>query len=54
MQYVPSLTDNLLSVGQLMKDSYSVLFDGGGYSVYDKKLDQHIARIPKARIRCFL
>ena len=33
VQYVPNLTHNLLSVGQLMEDGYSILFDGGVCSV---------------------
>lgn len=53
VQYVPSLNYNLLSVGQLMKDGYYILFDGGICSVYDNKLGKYIARIPKASNRMF-
>lgn len=54
VQFVPNLTHNSLSVGQLMGEGYSVLFDGGIGSVYDKKSDRHIASIPKASNRMFL
>lgn len=37
VQYVPNLSHNLLSVGQLMDSGYSLLFDGGCCSIQDKK-----------------
>lgn len=37
VQYVPSLAHNLLSVGQLMENGYSVLFDDNICTICDKK-----------------
>ena len=35
--FVPSLSHNLLSVGQLMASGYSVLFDDASCTIRDKK-----------------
>ena len=35
--YVPSLSQNLLNVGQLLRKGYSLYFDDGVCTVYDKK-----------------
>lgn len=37
VQYVPSLAHNLLSVGQLIKGGYSILFENDCCNIYDKK-----------------
>lgn len=36
VQYVPSLTHNLLSVGQLIKGGYSVIFENGHCDIHDQ------------------
>lgn len=38
VQFVPNLAHNLLSVGQLMASSYSILFDNGECIVRAKKI----------------
>lgn len=38
VQYVPDLAHNLLSVGQLMKSGYSVVFKNDSCVICDKKL----------------
>ncbi|KAL6351339.1 hypothetical protein AAG906_035131 [Vitis piasezkii] len=45
MYFIPSLTQNLLSVGQLMVSGYSILFDGATYVIKDKKSDQIIVDV---------
>ena len=35
--FVPTLSHNLLSVGQLVNDGYQVIFDDGSYTIRDKK-----------------
>jgi len=45
VQYAPSLAYSLLSVGQLLNAGYSLLFDDGCCSVYDKKSGHCIVRI---------
>ncbi|KAL4353097.1 hypothetical protein GQ457_06G014620 [Hibiscus cannabinus] len=40
--YIPSLSQNLLSVGQLMATGYSIMFDDASCVIKDKKLDQTI------------
>lgn len=41
VQYVPSLAHNLLSVGQLIKGGYSILFENDCCNIYDKKKSSH-------------
>ena len=53
VQFVPELSHNLLSVGQLMEDGYFLLFDDGVCSVYDKNSGQHIVSIPKRQNKMF-
>jgi len=48
VQSVPGLAHNLLSVGQLLNAGYSLLFDDGCCSVYDKKSGHRFVRIPMA------
>uniref|UniRef100_A0A2N9HWE6 Uncharacterized protein n=1 Tax=Fagus sylvatica TaxID=28930 RepID=A0A2N9HWE6_FAGSY len=43
--YVPSLSQNLPSVGQLLRKGYSLLFDDGECTVYDKKHKLTVAEI---------
>ena len=45
---VPSLTHNLLSIGQLMVSGYSVLFDDGFCTIRDKKSGQTIVNVQMA------
>ena len=49
--YVPSLSQNLLSVGQLLRKGYSLLFDDGECTVYDKKHKLNVAKIGRASCR---
>lgn len=43
--FIPSLSQNLLSVGQLMASGYCILFEGASWVVRDKKLDQVIVDV---------
>ena len=45
VQYVPTWAHNLLSVGQLMKGGFSILFDGNACVIIDKKSRQTIANV---------
>ena len=36
--FVPTLSQNLLSVGQLIDDGYSVIFEDGSCTIKDKKI----------------
>ena len=38
VQYVPTLAHSLLSVGQLMKGGFSILFDGNARVIVEKKI----------------
>jgi len=53
VQFVPELSDNLLSVGPLMEDGYFLLFDDGVCVVYDKTSSQHIVSIPRGQNTMF-
>ena len=50
---VPSLSHNLLSIGQLMTSGYSILFDDGFCTIKDKKSGQIIAKVPMASNKMF-
>ncbi|KAE8734772.1 hypothetical protein F3Y22_tig00000715pilonHSYRG00163 [Hibiscus syriacus] len=43
--YIPSLSQNLLSVGQLMATEYFIMFDDALYRIKDKKSDQTIVDV---------
>ncbi|KAE8712717.1 Detected protein of unknown function [Hibiscus syriacus] len=43
--YIPSLSQNLLSVGQLIATGYSIMFDDASCLIKDKKSDQTIVDI---------
>ncbi|KAE8732422.1 senescence-associated protein DIN1-like [Hibiscus syriacus] len=43
--YIPSLSQNLLSVGQLMATGYSIMFDDASCVIKDKKSDQNIVDV---------
>ena len=45
VQYVPTLAHNLLSVGQLMKGGFSILFGGNACVIIDKKSRQTVANM---------
>ncbi|RVW94747.1 Retrovirus-related Pol polyprotein from transposon TNT 1-94 [Vitis vinifera] len=51
--FIPSLTQNLLSVGQLMVSGYSILFDGATCVINDKKSDQIIVDVRMAANKLF-
>ena len=51
--YVPSLAQNLLSVGQLVQRGYSAKFDDDNCFVDDKKDDQLIASLVMVSNRIF-
>ncbi|RVW26239.1 Retrovirus-related Pol polyprotein from transposon TNT 1-94 [Vitis vinifera] len=51
--FIPSLTQNLLSVGQLMVSGYSILFDGATCVIKDKKSDQIIVDVRMAANKLF-
>ncbi|RVW83084.1 Retrovirus-related Pol polyprotein from transposon TNT 1-94 [Vitis vinifera] len=51
--FIPSLTQNLLSVGQLMVSGYSILFDGATCVIKDKKSDQIIVDVHMAANKLF-
>ncbi|CAN0915989.1 hypothetical protein LINGRAHAP2_LOCUS29456 [Linum grandiflorum] len=44
--YVPKLTQNLLSVGQLMLKNYKLLFDHGECEIINKTNNSKVAKIP--------
>ena len=45
VQYVPTLAHHLLSVGQLIKGGFSILFDGNVCAIIDKKSRPTIANV---------
>jgi hypothetical protein len=51
--YVPSLSQNLPSVGQLLRKGYSLLFDDGECTVYDKKHKLTMAEVGMSRNNVF-
>ena len=53
VQFVPSLTHNLLSMGQLLGNGFSVVFDGSICSIKDKNTGRHIISIHKAMNNIF-
>ena len=51
---VPDLKQNLLSVGQLVKNGYAVYFEDGGCKIFDRRnKNQIIARIQMEKSRSF-
>ncbi|XP_016570895.2 uncharacterized protein LOC107868760 [Capsicum annuum] len=53
VQFVPSLAYKLLSVGQLMVNGYSILFDNDSCIVSDKKSGQTVAIVPMTQNNMF-
>ena len=51
--YVPRLTQNLLSVGQLVQEGYIVKFDNNQCHIYDKKNGQLITTTKMALNKIF-
>ncbi|KAJ0041452.1 hypothetical protein Pint_28226 [Pistacia integerrima] len=51
--FVPSLTHNLLSIGQLMVSGYCIVFDDGSCVIKDKKSGQIIATVKMASNKMF-
>ncbi|KAG6399857.1 hypothetical protein SASPL_141342 [Salvia splendens] len=51
--YVPNLTSNLLSVGQLTQRGYSVVFEDGECNIFDKKTSSSIITVPMSSNRVF-
>ena len=45
VQYVPTWAHNLLSVGQLMKGGFSILFDANTCVITDKKSRQTMGNV---------
>lgn len=45
VHYVPNLSQNLLSVGQLIKRGYQLNFDNGECAIIDKKWNIIIAKV---------
>ena len=43
--YVPSLSQNLLSIGQLLRKGYSLYFDDSVCTTYDKKNKLTVAKV---------
>ena len=52
--YVPNLTQNLLSVGQLLRKGYSVYFDNDKCEIVDKKNNIIVAKINMSSNKVFL
>ncbi|XP_015078146.1 uncharacterized protein LOC107021946 [Solanum pennellii] len=50
---VPSLSNNLLSIGQLMISGYSISFDDGVYTFKNKKFGKTIAKVPMTNNKMF-
>ena len=50
---VPSLSHNLLSIGQLMVTGYSILFDDEHCFIRDKSSGQLIATVPMTENKMF-
>lgn len=53
VQYVPNLSHNLLSIGQLMSSGYKILFDDDMCAVIDKKSGHSIANVHMTPNRMF-
>lgn len=53
MQYVPALDFNLVSVGQLMRCRYLVLFDNAKCNFMEKKTNRLMISIAMTRIQMF-
>lgn len=53
VMFVPSLSHNLLSIGQLMISGYSILFDDGVCIIKDKKSGQITAKVSMAKNKMF-
>jgi len=51
--FVPSLSHNLLSIGQLMISGYSIFFDDGVCTIKNKKSEKIIAKVPMANNKMF-
>ena len=51
--YVPSLSRNLFSVGQLLRKYYSLHFDDGVCTVYDKKNKFIVAKVGMSQNNVF-
>lgn len=51
--YVSNLTQNLLSVGQLLQKGYSVIFDGGKCKIFDKQNNVTVAIVEMSRNKYF-
>lgn len=51
--FVPNLSNNLLSVGQLMSSGYSVLFEDGACVIRDKKSGQLVVNVSMAENKMF-
>jgi len=53
VMFVPSLSHNLLSIGQLMISGYSIFFDDGVCTIKNKKSEKIIAKVPMANNKMF-
>lgn len=51
--FVPSLSQNLLSVGQLMGNRFSVLFEDDSCVIKDRKTNQMIMKVIMTRNKLF-
>ena len=51
--FVPTLSHNLLSVGQLVNDGYSVIFDDGSCTIRDKKSGLIIVNVCMTQSKMF-
>ncbi|XP_069148053.1 uncharacterized protein [Solanum lycopersicum] len=53
VMFVPSLSHNLLSIGQLMISGYSISFDDGVCTIKNKKSGKTIAKVPMINNKMF-
>ena len=51
--YVPRLSQNIFSVGQLLRKCYSLHFDNGVCTVYDKKNKLTVAKVGMSQNNVF-
>ena len=53
VQYVPRLSHNLLSVGQLLNSGYSVLFENGACLIQDRSSKEIVVKIAIGKNKMF-
>lgn len=53
VMFIPGLKQNLISVGQLMRNGYFAIFDDDKYEVYEKKTGKMVIAVKMTKNKMF-